>query len=109
MAKKHWRVSVVSKLDARFAQKSGPPKPGTDCTVLLSNGSGEQRILVRIYADNVARGPNQATAVAGFVNNLLHSGWTPAEYKGEPGELVVPTRFQAPPNNERTKLWWKLW
>jgi hypothetical protein len=109
MAKQNWRVSVVSKVDARFAQKSGPNKPGTDCTVSLRDSSGEQRVLVRIYADNVSRGPNQAKAVTGYIGSLLQSGWTPAQYTGEPGELVVPMRFQVPPNDNWEKPWWRFW
>ncbi|HEY4232074.1 MAG TPA: hypothetical protein VGM76_01480 [Lacipirellulaceae bacterium] len=67
---------------------------------------GEQRILVRIYADNVSRGPNQSVAVVAFINSLLQSGWTPDQFQGEPGELVVPVRFKIPANSGCAKPWW---
>jgi hypothetical protein len=108
MFKKSWRVSVVSTLDGHFAQKSGPNKPGADCTVSIRKWFGEQRINVRIYADNVSRGPKRSIAVVAFVNTLLQSGWTPDEYKGEPGELVVPMRFNVPPTHDFAKWWWKI-
>lgn len=109
MSKQTWRISVVSKADDRFPQKSGPPKPGTDCTVLIGNRSTEHRVIVRIYADNVSRGPKQAGAVLAYINSLLESGWTPAQYQGAPGEIVVPMRFQVPPDSVRAKSWWKFW
>jgi hypothetical protein len=107
MFKKNWRVSVVSTLDGHFVQKTGPNKPGTECIVSLRKWFVEQRILVRIYADNVSRGPKQSIAVVAFVNSLLQSGWTPDQYKGEPGELVVPMRFNVPPTQDFAKRWWR--
>jgi hypothetical protein len=107
MFKKGWRVSVISKSDGEFTQQSGPNKPGTDCTVSLKRWTGEQRIIVRIYADNVSRGLKQSDAVVAFVNSLLRSGWTPDQFKGEPGELVVPMRFKVPPTKDCSKRWWR--
>jgi hypothetical protein len=109
MTKKRWKISVVNKLDGKFPQKSGPEKPGTECSVVMNDGSGDQHLVVRIYADNVSRGPKQATAVTAYLNGLLESGWTPADYQGAPGELLVPMRFKVPTNCDRAKPWWKLW
>jgi hypothetical protein len=108
MTKKRWQISVISKEDGKFPQKSGPDKPGTECTVSLNGGTGEKRILVRIYADNVSRGLKQAVAVTAYLNGLLESGWTPAEYQGEPGELLVPMRFKVPPISDRAAPRWRV-
>jgi hypothetical protein len=108
MAKERWRVSFVEKVDADFSQIKGPRKLGTDCTVAVRDGSSTQRVIVRIFADNISRGPRQADAVIAYVQSLLDSGWTPEQYNREPGELVVPVRFQVPPRIER-KPWWRFW
>jgi hypothetical protein len=109
MFKKRWRVSVVSKLDGHFVQKSGPSKPGTECTVSLRWWFGERRIQVLIYADNISRGPKQSIAVVAFVNSLLQSGWTPDQFRGDGGELVVPVRFKVPATSADAKPWWRFW
>ena len=44
MTKKRWKISVVNKLDGKFPQKSGPDKPGTECTVVMNDGSGDQHL-----------------------------------------------------------------
>jgi hypothetical protein len=108
MAKKRWQVEFVDKFDADFSQFKGPRKRGTDCTVAVSDGSNTQRIIVRIYVDNVSRGPKQADAVVAYVRSLLDSGWTPEQYNREPGELVVPVRLQVLLPIER-KPWWRFW
>jgi len=108
MAGKSWRVSFVEKVDAEFGQKSGPRKRGTDCTVAVTDGTITQRIIVRIYADNISRGAKQADAVVAYMHSLLDSGWTPAQYKREPGEPTVPTRFDVPLRIDR-EPWWRFW
>ena len=108
MAKKRWKISVISKLDGKFPQKTGPDKPGTECSVVMNDGSGDQHLVVRIYADNVSRGPKQAAAVTAYLHSMLEYGWTPAQYQGTPGELLVPMRFKLPANTDRRDPWWKL-
>jgi hypothetical protein len=105
-----WQVSVLNGLSAHFEQPSGPSKAGTDWAVWLTNGAGERRILVRIYEDNLAKGPKaQAKAVLKCVASLLQSGWYPDEYKGKPGELTVPTNFNAGTADSIAKPWWRFW
>src|SRR4051794_5852922 len=101
-----WGISLLGGLSAHFFQEDGSSKPGTDFAVSLNNGSGEKRILVRIYDDNCARGSKQqAEAVVGYVATLLQSGWTPDQYKEEPGELVVPKDVCPDPSIIRQKPW----
>jgi hypothetical protein len=105
-----WRITVLGMLSAHFYTDKGESKPGTDWAVSLKVGASEKRILVRVYDDNVARGPRQqAEAVIAFLARLINSGWTPDSYKGEPGELIVPADFCPMPNEYQPKPWWRFW
>jgi hypothetical protein len=105
-----WRITVIDGLSAHFYTETGESKPGTDWAVSLKDRTGERRVLVRIYDDNVARGPRQqAEAVIACLARQLNSGWNPDTYKGEPGELVVPTQFSPMPNEYQPKPWWRFW
>ena len=68
----------------------------------------QNRVFVRAYADDVGKIADQdeARLVIAYVASLLESGWSPLQYKGTPGELVVP-RQSAPPSVKRP--WWRLW
>ena len=86
-----WQLSILSGLSAHFKQPGGSSKAGTDWIVSLVNSAGEKRILVRMYDDHAAKEPNaKAAAILNYVGSLLQSGWSPDQYMGEPGELVVP-------------------
>jgi hypothetical protein len=105
-----WRITVTRGLSAHFYTESGVSKPGSDWAVSLKRGRSEKRILVRIYDDNVARGELQQThAIIAFVARLIDSGWTPDDYKAQPGELVVPTQFRPRPEDYQPKPWWRFW
>jgi hypothetical protein len=104
-----WKISVQSGLSAHFKQPAGPSKAGADWVVVLTNRAGEKHLFVRIYDDNIAKGPKaQAEAVAAYVHSKLESGWNPDEYSGQ-GELVVPTDFNPGTRVALTKPWWKFW
>jgi hypothetical protein len=90
-----FHVRAVRGLRAHFNQPSGPSRPGTDWVVALTNSTGERQILVRTYADEVGeRSPAQEAELAvEYVGHLIQNGWTPDQYRDEPGELVVPRGF----------------
>jgi len=105
-----WRIAVIDGLSAHFYTATGESKPGTDWAVSLKSGGSEKRILVRVYDDNVARGPRQQTeAVIAFVARLINSGWSPDQYSGKPGELVVSVDFCPMPNEYEPTPWWRFW
>ena len=87
-----FNVRVLQGLRAHFKQPSGPSRPGTDWAISLTNLRGERRILVRTYADDVGHVSQEQDArlALEYVGKLIQSGWSPDQYKGEPGELVVP-------------------
>ena len=94
---KGFNVRVLQGLRADFKQPSGPSRAGTDWAISLTSSSGERRILVRTYANDV--GPisqeQEARLALEYVGQLIRSGWSPDQYRGEPGELVVPKTSSA--------------
>lgn len=115
MASARRTVSVTGALRAHFKQPGGPSRAGADWAVVVDDGDQQKRILVRTYADDV--GPisdknDEAQLVIAYVAGLLESGWSPEQYKGEPGELVVP-RGQTPAPRENASAskrpWWRFW
>lgn len=108
-------ISVLSALRAHFKQPSGPSRAGADWTVRLSGGEGqEEHITVRTYADEVGRisEDEEAGLVVRHVAQLLESGWSPAQYRGTPGELLVgrPASSTAPaavPSAPAKQPWWR--
>jgi hypothetical protein len=90
-----FNVRVLNGLRAHFKQASGPSRPGTDWAISLTNSSGEHRILVRTYADDAGRRSQEREAqlAVEYVGHLIQSGWSPDQYRGAPGELVVPKGF----------------
>jgi hypothetical protein len=89
-----WQIAVQTGLSAHFRQPNGPARPGIDWIILLTNGTETKKILVRDYLDDTAgRSQEQSgKSAVEFVGNLLRTGWTPKDYKGQPGELIVPAR-----------------
>ena len=109
-----WTVSVTGALRAHFNQPSGPSRAGADWAVLLTSGSEQKRVLVRTYADEVGTIGDKAEAqlVIAYVTSLLESGWSPTQYKGEPGELVVPRQSTNAPGTRAPSAkrpWWRFW
>jgi hypothetical protein len=86
-------VQVTSALRAHFRQPDGSSRPGTDWVVLLADRDEEHRILVRSYSDDAVATSvaQQMETVCDFVRTLLRSGWSPNDYRGLPGELVLTT------------------
>lgn len=87
-------VRVLQGLRAHFKQPSGPSRAGTDWLISLTDSSGERKIFVRTYADEVGPLPpeQEAQLAAEYVGHLIQSGWSPEQYQGEPGELVAAKR-----------------
>ena len=90
-----FHVRALQVLRAHFNQPSGPSRAGADWVIALTNSAGERRILVRTYADNVGElSPAQEADLAvEYVGHLIQTGWSPDQYRDEPGELVVPRGF----------------
>jgi hypothetical protein len=90
-----FNVRAIQGLRAHFKQASGPSRAGADWALALTNSAGERRILVRTYADDVGQlSPEQEAQLAvEYVGHLIRSGWSPDQYRGESGELVVPKGF----------------
>jgi hypothetical protein len=90
-----FNVRALQGLQAHFNQPSGPSRPGADWMISLANSAGERKILVRTYADDVGPlSPEQEAQLAvEYVGHLIQAGWSPDQYRGEPGELVVPKGF----------------
>ncbi len=63
--------------------------------ISLANSAGERKIIVRTYGDDIGQlSPEQEAQLAvEYVGHLIQSGWSPDQYGGEPGELVVPMGF----------------
>jgi len=95
-----FKVRALQGLRAHFKQPSGPSRPGADWAISLVNSAGERKILVRTYADEVGPlSPEQEAQLAvAYVGHLIESGWSPDQYRGEPGELVVPKGFSGSPS-----------
>jgi hypothetical protein len=103
-----WQIAVLQGLQAHFKQPDGSSKPGTDWAVALRDGEREHRILVRSYI--VAVGQDQEVQmVSQFIGELLHEGWTPDEWKGEPGELTLPSGQNPDSPKASPKPWWRFW
>jgi hypothetical protein len=101
-----FNVRALQGLRAHFKQASGPSRPGADWAISLTNSTGERKILVRTYADDVGQlSPEQEAQLAvAYVGHLIQTGWVPDQYRGEPGELVVPKGFggsQSPAASEQ--------
>lgn len=63
--------------------------------ISLANSAGECKILVRAYADEVGELPpeQEAQLAVQFLGHLIETGWSPDQYRGDPGELVIPRGF----------------
>lgn len=108
-----WRITLKAGLKAHFNQPEGPSLPGTDWAVELHDGLKEYRILVRAYAHEVAglSTEQETKAVIAFVSQLLQQGWTPAQWKGEPGELTLRRMSKETCRKPScpAKPWWRFW
>jgi hypothetical protein len=90
-ASSDWTITVTGALRAHFKQLDGTSRPGADWIVALAQRGDVKRIMVRVYAENaLGKSPEQeAQMVAEYVGGLLGSGWSPADYHGEPGEITI--------------------
>ena len=63
--------------------------------ISLVNAAGERKILVRTYSDDAGELSleQEAQLAVEYVRHLIQAGWSPEQYRGEPGELVVPKGF----------------
>ena len=114
-----WNLSVVDGLRAHFKQAQGPSRAGTDWAVSLANSGGERLVLVRVYADDivVSSQEQEAQQVLNYVAGLLKLGWSPEQYRGEPGELTLaPQKLTLAPQNmsvadvqPASRPWWRFW
>jgi hypothetical protein len=108
-----WRISVGSALRSSFRQATGPSRPGADWVVELKGDRESKKVLVRIFSDEVVglTTAQEASVAARYVADLLESGWTPEEYRGQPGELTVSPQpnLQKPKIKAPAKPWWRFW
>lgn len=111
-----WTVSVTAALRPHFKQPGGASRAGADWAVTLAGDAGQKKVLVRAYADDVGALPpeDEARLVMAFVGQLIESGWTPEQYRGTPGELVVPRQpgvspAQSPEPLAAKRPWWRVW
>jgi len=107
-----WQIVVLRGLKAHFKDPDGPSRPGTDWLVALRNDAQEYRIVVRAYADDVAgiAQDREVAMVLDFVTRLLGQGWTPDEWKGQPGELTLSgSQADRATDTRRAKPWWRFW
>jgi len=111
MAYSAWAIHVNDVLRAHFKQPSGPSRAGADYAVTLKSGTETRQVIVRLYTDGKERSTQQEVfAVTDYLMNRLLSGWSPNDYTGMPGELVVPPPSPtAPPESGAKKPWWKIW
>jgi hypothetical protein len=95
MASPGFNIRALQGIRAHFKQASGPSRAGADWTLALTNSGGERRILVRTYTDDVGQlsAEQEVQLVVEYVRHLIQSGWSPDQYRGEPGELLVPKGF----------------
>lgn len=84
-----WNVTVLGNfMRAHFKQADGPSRPGILWAVVISDGKVETKVLVQSYDTGLA--PEQdAQRVMSHMAKLIQSGWTPEDYTGAPGELIV--------------------
>lgn len=112
-----WSIQPTSVLRAHFKQPQGPSKPGADWVVSLSSEGKTANVLVRVYAEDIkGQSPEQeAETVVKYVGSLIQSGWTPAAYRGAPGELTytkppqVVVNAGPTPSSSGKKPWWRFW
>jgi hypothetical protein len=92
-----FNVRVVDGLRAHFKQPAGPSRPGTEWAISLTSSAGERQIFVRTYADDFGQlsQEQEAQLALEYVGHLIQTGWSPEQYRGEPGELIVPNRSGA--------------
>ena len=76
------------------------PKSGIAQAISLTNSAGEHKIFVRIYKSDVGRlsAEQEAQLAVEYVGHLIQTGWSPDQYRGQPGELVVPKGFGSSQN-----------
>jgi hypothetical protein len=107
-----WLMRIEGALSAHFKQPDGPSRQGTDWKVGLKRGEELHTIFVRTYlspdatASTRADTNYQGQTVMGYVNDLLRSGWSPAD--PVPSTIVIqnPTGVAAAP---KKKSWWRIW
>lgn len=111
MISSDFRFGVINGLQAHFLQPDGPSRPGVDWIVSVVQQSVETRVVVRTYSDDTPTQTveQQAKAAVDFLAKLLASGWRLSDYKGLPGELIVPglSATPIPPAMPDKKVWWR--
>lgn len=107
------KIGVSSGLQAHFKQDNGPSRLGTDWAVSLDDGIAKQTIMVRTYNDESAHVSDQqmVDAIIKFILDKISCGWSPSDYKFEPGELTVSPDYYKNSNNVKlsNRPWWKFW
>jgi hypothetical protein len=101
---KNWRISVINGLSAHFKQPVGKSRAGIDWMVHLECDGETKQLFVRSYKDETGdMQPAQiASAIANFIQQKFNNGWDPEQYKGNPGEIVLPAQVSNKPR-------WKFW
>ncbi len=109
---KGWTISVSNGLRASFLQPDGPSRLGTDWLVIMSLGNQQHKVFVRAYADEFPQisKKKESELILGYVARLLDGGWSPSEYRGQPGELtykgaLLPSNSLPKPTK---RSWWKF-
>ena len=103
-----WLMRVEAGLDAHFKQPNGPSRPGTDWRMGLKRGDEVHTVFVRTYSDKVATDLAKdkmfmSNTAMRYLNDLLNSGWNPAE----PRELAITVTN--PDGYQPKKSLWKFW
>jgi hypothetical protein len=91
-----WVLTGMNGLSCHMKQPNGPSRPATLWTIKAESGTIQKMLLVQDYADDPGGRTSEQSAAAAmqFVMELIRSGWSPNDYKGEPGELIVPDRIR---------------
>jgi len=89
-----WLLTGMAGLSCHMKQPNGPSRPATVWTIRAESGNIQKMLLVQDYRDDPAGRTSEESAAGAmqFVVELIQSGWSPNDYKGKPGELVVPDR-----------------
>lgn len=105
-------MRVEGALEAHFKQPSGESRPGIDWTIDVKRGSEIHRVRVRSYfAEGMTAATRADTTFLGrtvmhYLDDLLRSGWTPAQER----EHVI-TITEPPPGSRPSprRPWWRFW
>jgi hypothetical protein len=87
-----WTLSISQGLSAHMNQPAGPSRPAMMWMMSASDGITQKKLTVQDYMDAPGGRTQEESAAAAirFVGDLIRTGWSPNDYQGEPGELIVP-------------------